>query len=110
NKIVQTDYLLENFPEVGARFHIMANSNVGLQASKRFFKYENGILLKNFVINSVSKPTPPSNSKFLIHVANYFPEKDFKTLLHGYHSFLSQSKETLELIIYCKFFRVRQLR
>jgi glycosyltransferase involved in cell wall biosynthesis len=110
SKIVKSGFLLESVQMLGTRFHIMANSNIGLHTSLEFFKKEYGILLRNFVVNTSVNTAQINGTKSLIHVANYFPEKDFDTLLRGYKAFLSQSNESVKLIIYCKFFRPHQLR
>lgn len=93
---------IRDFQSLGGRAHLLTNANFSLELLKERLRTERGMVLKNLIGFHSSTHNSKASDTDLIHVANYYPEKDFETLF-GALKTLKQQYPNICLHLFCMF-------
>lgn len=102
SKIIANSHVVKAAHSLENRFHLLSNAHFSMHLLRDHFNISNGMVLKNFVVD---RPINVTRTKtLLLHIANYFPEKDYKTLLFALEK-LKKKGVVFEAHIYCRFYK-----
>ncbi len=104
SKVIANSHIVKEAKKLNNRFHLLSNAQFSIDLLKNHFRISTGIVLKNFVIDKPVQVFKNKTKTILLHVANYFPEKDYQTFLLALAK-LKKYEFAFEAHIYCRFYK-----